>query len=833
MKRVVIAFALSIVACSPLPEVGREVCGNKVVEAGELCDTFTPYEGNTRCGAPSHEHKCAFVCDLGAECPAGWGCGADGRCRLPAARFTAEPDTYDLPGTSVATGDVDGDGDIDLVGVERDRLALVFGGAEATFTVPTIVDSRLPTGRSQFVDFDGDRQLDVLVPSVTGLLVWLGQAERQLVPRAYDVPLEDEDVTTTLRLVVLRERSQIVQERDVLAFTGSFAASLVSDDLGPALTLPSGLTVETLPESLPMADVDFPPDGRKEIALAAPGGQQIDVLRIEAIGETWGPQVQTTIDSPRPLRGPVFFADMNADGRPDVVAPVNQGLLIAYAFGDGFAPACVQGVPGIEQVRMLGAADLDGDGLGDLIFDRTLAMNTAGRAPDCIGLSPFWPSQPSVAGAWEEAELGDFNGDGRTDVALSVPEDDRIDIYHSSGGPLLNRRSVLLSSPAEHLVVGDFDGDFVDDLAYLSERNQALGDEMSVVFGDFDGSLSEPTVVGRFGRVTDVSPANWPTSLENFDALTDLFVVSETVGSPGTWAIALLHGSPARRLFAPLLSSSELAEGEVSGVVAGNFCGDDLADVAMVNASAEGAEIWFGAQVPSEPPGAIDATARLTYDVTPGDRLRFDFSCATWTAGDWDGDGRDEIFAFDQLDTGCGRRLGRSTSSILYYDISDDACVAGDDVAITELAEAAGNAKAELFDVDRDGDPDLFAVFRGRNGNGDALWVLVNRGGAPDPAAAQRLSVPTGVVADVAFAQLDEDPAYELVVLAREAGRSVAYRFDLDGAAFGGGSSLGLDLAGARSSVVAGDFDEDGLDDVGFAGGDVLDIYLGRDGATP
>src|SRR5207253_7954877 len=77
-------------ACTALPDIQPNVCGNSIVEmdAGEQCE---PIQGdaNTCYRSDAGARACHLMCSATLACPAGWGCSADGVCRTPDPQATA------------------------------------------------------------------------------------------------------------------------------------------------------------------------------------------------------------------------------------------------------------------------------------------------------------------------------------------------------------------------------------------------------------------------------------------------------------------------------------------------------------------------------------------------------------------------------------------------------------------------------------------------------------------------------------------------------------------------------------------------------------------------
>src|SRR5687768_4734309 len=83
-----LALAASLASCRRLPELIRDTCGNGVVEAGEDCDLFSQFGGNSKCG-----DECRYLCDFEGDletplfCPQGRSCGRDNLCRISSGTY--------------------------------------------------------------------------------------------------------------------------------------------------------------------------------------------------------------------------------------------------------------------------------------------------------------------------------------------------------------------------------------------------------------------------------------------------------------------------------------------------------------------------------------------------------------------------------------------------------------------------------------------------------------------------------------------------------------------------------------------------------------------------
>jgi hypothetical protein len=85
------------------------------------------------------------------------------------------------------------------------------------------------------------------------------------------------------------------------------------------------------------------------------------------------------------------------------------------------------------------------------------------------------------------AVVGDFNGDGKDDVAITLPGESTITIYYSKGDGTFYQGTVV--DPGflpRDFVVGDFDGDGRIDLAVGSQ----LSYQISLLFNNGNGKFT-------------------------------------------------------------------------------------------------------------------------------------------------------------------------------------------------------------------------------------------------------------------------------------------------------------------------------------------------------
>lgn len=186
-------------------------------------------------------------------------------------------------------------------------------------------------------------------------------------------------------------------------------------------------------------------------------------------------------------------ADFNGDGKPDVLEAGTGTLLVLLGNGDGTFQTPVKTNSGAS-LTAVAAIDLNGDGKADVvgIFNNTLLVYLAN------GDGTFAASVPYSLGASGLIVFGDFNGDHKIDVAVlyatasNAPEQEIVLLGNGDGTfqpkPITSTGAVGVAVSA---VVGDFNGDGKLDLATLGVSAQAA--IVYLQLGNGDGTFQPLT----------------------------------------------------------------------------------------------------------------------------------------------------------------------------------------------------------------------------------------------------------------------------------------------------------------------------------------------------
>lgn len=825
--------ALCLVACADLEPMALGVCGNAVLESGEDCDLHA--EGELSCGLPdSGVTACRFVCGPGAACPASWACGEDHLCRYATGRFTeAAGSPSALVGSLVALADFDGDGVQDALSAGRDEISVRHGDGVGSFGRAVRYPTRL-SGPPTADDLDGDGRADIVVPTAGGLVVLRGRSDRALSPVPFSPfaldELEGDVGIYSLPVFPALHYATLVLLADV---NGGGVVSMNSQRVLP---FPLGLGVGDLAGPPAMADLDPPApddapfDGTWELALAFRDRDEVIVVAAQLAQLADGtietrPVTRATVRLPSPATRGAALADVDGDGRVDLLVPVRsevngEDVAVALQNADGTFRAaqldprfdrtqsCTIGdAPGGGGRELLVTADFGGGPGADVVLPGGLFLDVGEQLCALVAISPL---EPFVAAA-----TGDFNRDGHADLVFAT-EASRLFVLYGDGGWSVTSSVVPIEAPALLLRAGDFDGDGVDDVAYV-QRRPGEGDVLAVIYGEAAGPLQDSIEMGSFPWIEQLELARGIDT----DRTDDLLVMARArADGSGSRSVGVLRGAPERALVStfPLVTNTaaeaEPVDPELEeprAVLIGHFDPslDALPDLVAVSE----ARLWL---LPGAGGARFEAAALREF--APTELASFDAGAARFASADLDADGQDELVGVD----GSGRRL-TEPPRLLIVKFSGDEAAPPLATLTTIDTDRRGLADLRLLDVDSDGDLDLVAVFSGANFDGEAatsgLVIVSNDRGTLG--ATRTIAAADHAVLSVDRANADGEPELELVVLGTEAAHVLE-----PGA--NGLPPPALTVPAAFGRLVTGDVDEDGLDDLVLSSGDNLRVFLAR-----
>jgi hypothetical protein len=296
-----------------------------------------------------------------------------------------------------------------------------------------------------------------------------------------------------------------------------------------------------------------------------------------------------------------FIGDVNGDGLDDFALGAdghdgvnqNEGVVWVFHGTTGALPAAPQvSLTGSARNRRFGgsldgAGDVNGDGFQDLIASTgSLGQRNEGAAAVWLGgpqgISPrrvrlLRPSRPARLFGYRVAGLGDLDGDGLDEVAVTngAHHATHIDLYNgrSGGGPSSPARTLADTLPGT-ITAGDFNGDGHRDV--LAHAYPGL----SVWWGSGAGLAAAPARVGADYETWSAAAGDM-----NDDGFDDVLVGGQW-GERGEGRVALLWGDAAGLQASPIAFwDSGVSQARLGGSLSmGDVNGDAFSD-GLVGAS--------------------------------------------------------------------------------------------------------------------------------------------------------------------------------------------------------------------------------------------------------
>ncbi len=283
---------------------------------------------------------------------------------------------------------------------------------------------------------------------------------------------------------------------------------------------------------------DFNGDGESDLAVATLDDNNVSVLLGSGKG-TFAKAIGYSVGS---FPSSVVGGDFNGDRKSDLVTANVRGNNVSVLLGAGkgtFAKA-VNYSAGLSPCSMI-VGDFNGDGKSDL------ATANRGSATVSVlmgsGKGTFAkPVNYSVGSSPNCLAEGDFNGDGKSDLVTANsdnPGSNSVSVLlGSSKGTFARAVNYGVGSRPTSVVVGDFNGDGKSDLA-TANFDDSGSNSVSVLLGSGKGT---------FAKAVNCSASSFPYSMVvgdfNGDRKSDLATANLGNGSGNTVSVLLNSTTP-------------------------------------------------------------------------------------------------------------------------------------------------------------------------------------------------------------------------------------------------------------------------------------------------
>ncbi|MDO7847162.1 FG-GAP-like repeat-containing protein [Hymenobacter sp. M29] len=357
----------------------------------------------------------------------------------------------------------------------------------------------------------------------------------------------------------------------LLLATAGRAQAQTPASFAPASTYPTGLN--TFPYNVAVADMNG--DGRPDIVTVNSGGGSVGVLLGRAGGGFFPINTYLTGGD---LSAGLAVADVNSDGRLDIVATNrltnNVGVLLGLAGGGlALASTYLTGINASTSPNGLAVADVNGDGRPDIVAANTgngsagvlLGLASGSFAPFSFHLTSAYPKSVAVA---------DMDGDGRADIVTNHDGSVGILLGLAGGGfgPVSPYPTIGTTRP-NGLAVADVNGDGRPDIVTTSTDRNTVG----VLLGQAGGSLAP---IRTYSTGPGSSPDGVAVADVNGDGLLDL-----VTANAGTETAGILLGQTAGGFAAVSTYAAGTTGGGLTlyGVSVADINGDGRPDIVTAN----------------------------------------------------------------------------------------------------------------------------------------------------------------------------------------------------------------------------------------------------------
>ena len=298
------------------------------------------------------------------------------------------------------------------------------------------------------------------------------------------------------------------------------------------------------------------------------------------------------VDASNPATNPfpqsVAIGDFNGDGKQDLAVPVYSiftlfsDLTILLGNGNGtFKAGPVVGVTG-QNVNNVVAADFNGDGKLDL----AISLPDANEIQVLLGNGDgsFSALSPVSADAIFKIATGDFNRDGKPDLVLLNPGASSVTILLGNGDGTFTEKTSIALSGAQAVAVGDLNRDGISDLAVTNFSS----DTVTILLGKGDGTFTQVAAQ----PATGIQPLSVAIGDFNGDKIPDLAVSNQNNGFPnlGTVTILLGNGKGGFKATATSPQTGSIPE----TVAVADFNGDGKPDLVTANAGSNTISVLLG-----------------------------------------------------------------------------------------------------------------------------------------------------------------------------------------------------------------------------------------------
>jgi hypothetical protein len=354
---------------------------------------------------------------------------------------------------------------------------------------------------------------------------------------------------------------------------------------------------------------DFNGDGKPDLATANTNANTVSILlNTTALGAT------TPSFAPRydfgTAASPVWLAvgDFNLDGKPDLAIVEQSSNDVSVLLNNtvpgsdtpSFAPRQDFATGAGPAAAVVG--DFNGDGEPDLAvvnqFSNTVSVLVNTTAPGA-SIASFAAMQNFATGSLPNSvAVGDFNGDGKPDLAVADVGSDRVSVLLNTTTPgsattsFSPRTDFGTNSAPDSVAVGDLNGDGMPDLAVTN----FFSNSVSVLLNTAAPGSTAPSFAARQDFATGSRPESVAVGDLNGDGVLDLAIANSSSNSTSVLLNATAVGAATASFVPQQAFATQTAP---ASVALADYNGDGTLDLAVANFRSNTVSVLLNTSGPS------------------------------------------------------------------------------------------------------------------------------------------------------------------------------------------------------------------------------------------
>jgi FG-GAP-like repeat/FG-GAP repeat len=272
----------------------------------------------------------------------------------------------------------------------------------------------------------------------------------------------------------------------------------------------------------------------------------------------------------------VAVADVNGDGKPDLVVTHYNGVGVLLGNGDGTFQSLKSFAAGMYP-NSVAVADLNGDGKADIIVDNLGSNSISVLLGNGNGTFQSQSTLATGTVPWT-VTVADVNNDSKPDLIVTNSGDNDVGVLLGNGnGTFQNQTTFASGKQPESVAVADVNGDGKPDLVVSNFD----GTGVSVLLGNGNGTFQKQTsfAAGKYESAVAVADVNG-------DGNADLIVINYN-----TRSVSVLLGNGTGAFQSP---TSFATDSQPRSLAVADINGDGKVDLITGNAGGQGVSVLLG-----------------------------------------------------------------------------------------------------------------------------------------------------------------------------------------------------------------------------------------------